>query len=217
MANGGNDARSCNPGSWLLLVAIAGLSFLLGALVALLVLPGAREILLSRTDVPDRAAVGGPFTLTDHTGRLVTERDFHGRYLLLTFSYTRSPDVGPAQLQLMAAVLGRLRNRAELVVPVLVTLDPARDTPADLAGYIARFHPRIVGLTGSEDEIAAMARAWHLPFERRPMGAQNGDYEIAHPALIYLMGPDGTYVAHFGPATGVEAMAARIGGLISQQ
>jgi protein SCO1/2 len=217
MASIQNTSGGPGGSSWLLLTAIAALSFVLGALVALLVVPGARERLLPAPTSDQTADVGGPFAMLDHRGQRVSERDFRGRLLLMTFSYTRSPDIGPAQLQLMAEVINRLGSRGEAVVPILVTLDPERDGPAELRAYLARFHPRFVGLTGTKEQVAAMARSWHVPFDKRPVPGDTTAYEIDHPALIYLMGTDGTYIAHFGPGTGIDAVTRQLGSSIYKQ
>jgi len=153
-----NTTGGLRGGSWLLLCAIAALSFVLGALVATLVVPGARERLFPAPTPDQTADVGGPFTMVDHRGERVSDSDFRGRFLLMTFSYTHSPDIGPAQLQVMGEVINRLGSRGEAVVPILVTLDPERDGPAELAAYLARFHPRFVGLTGTKEQVAEMAR-----------------------------------------------------------
>lgn len=194
------------------LVLVAVLAFLLGALLGLVAIPGALEQLARRltpaAEAPAR--VGGPFSLVDHTGRRVTDRDFRGRHMLIALGYTRSPDVTPASLQTIAAALDRLGVRGERVTPILITLDPARDDPATLAGYVGRFHPRLVGLTGSEAEIVDVARAYHSLFHRESEPVRSQDYGIRHPALIYLMGPDGRFVTHFGPGTGVDTLVERL-------
>lgn len=204
-------------GSWLLLCAIGVLSFVLGALLGLLIVPGAREVFFPTPASEQTADVGGPFAMVDHRGQAMSERDFRGRFLLMTFSYTHSPDIGPAQLQVMGEVMNRLGPQGQAVVPIFVTLDPERDGPAELRAYLARFHPQFVGLTGTQEQVGAMARSWHVPFDKRPVQGGAGAYEIDHPALIYLMGRDGTYIAHFGPGTSTEAMTRQIGSLISKQ
>ncbi|MBL8590160.1 MAG: SCO family protein [Methylobacteriaceae bacterium] len=136
---------------------------------------------------------GGPFALTTHDGRRVTEADFRGRFLLIFFGYTRCPDVCPTGLATMAAALDALGPRAERLQPVFVTLDPARDTPPALADYVASFHPRLIGLTGSESEIAAVARAFRV-HRVKYQPAAGGDYAVDHGSLTYLMGPDGGFL-----------------------
>ena len=117
-------------------------------------------------------------------------------------------------LQVMAAALDKLGRKAEKVVPVFITLDPERDTPEQLAQYVPSFHPRLVGLTGSLEEIAAAARAYRVYFKKVKDEKSTAPYTIDHTALIYLMGPDGTYVAHFNHATGVDTIADRLAKLL---
>ena len=103
-----------------------------GGLAALALFPAARERLLPSSNVRSvgQALVGGPFTLTDHTGKRVTDQDFRGRFLLVFFGFTFCPDVCPTALQVMAAALDKLGPKAERITPVLITVDPERDTPA---------------------------------------------------------------------------------------
>ena len=129
--------------------------FAVGGLVALAVLPGVRERLFpgAASRPMGQALVGGPFTLTDHTGKRVTDQDFRGRFMLVFFGFTYCPDVCPTALQVMAAALEKLGRKAEQITPVLITVDPERDTPEQMAMYVKSFHPRLVGLTGTPAEI----------------------------------------------------------------
>lgn len=173
---------------------VAILAFLVGAGLGLAILPGARDLLRPRSDSRP-AAIGGPFELIDHTGRTVTQADFRGRYMLVGFGHIGSNDATPAQLQLMAAALEKLGRRADEIVPVFVTLDPERDSPAELAAWVGRFHPRLVGLGGTKAAVESMARAWKVPLRGTSMADSDA---IGSSALLYLMGPDGSYRAHFG-------------------
>lgn len=136
---------------------------------------------------------GGPFALTTHDGRRVTGADFRGWFLLLFFGYTRCPDVCPTGLATMAAALESLGAAADRVQPVFITVDPASDTPQALADYVASFHPRLIGLTGSEGEIAAVTRAFRV-HRVKYQPAAGGDYAVDHGSLTYLMGPDGGFL-----------------------
>jgi protein SCO1/2 len=154
-------------------------------------------------------ALGGPFTLVDHTGRTVTERDFAGRVLLVYFGFTYCPDVCPTELGIIAAAIDAMGPAGERVTPVLVSIDPERDTPAALADYVARFHPRMVGLTGSAEQVAAAARAYRVYYAKvRPR--DSGDYLMDHSSFIYLVGPDGRVRSLFRPETAPEAIAAAV-------
>lgn len=157
-------------------------------------------------------AFGGPFTLTDHNGKTRTDRDFHGRFLLVSFGYTACPDICPTTLAAVAAALDLAGLAGERVQPVFITVDPARDRPEVLADYVSAFHPRLIGLTGSEPQVRAVTRAYRV--HRRKVVAPDAsgpdDYVVDHGSLTYLMGPDGAFVTLFPFGTTPEAMAAAI-------
>jgi protein SCO1/2 len=156
------------------------------------------------------ALIGGPFTLTDQHGTRVTEEDFAGRFMLVYFGYTFCPDICPTSLTVMAAALDQLpKEQAEQVVPIFITVDPARDTVEQLAAYAPLFHPRLVALTGSEEEVREAARVYRVYYH---VPDEEGDaYLVDHSSFIYLMGPDGGYRTHFGTDASPEAMAERLG------
>jgi protein SCO1/2 len=153
------------------------------------------------------ALVGGPFTLTDHNGKRVSDADFRGRYLLVAFGYTYCPDLCPAELQVMSAALDRLGPAGDTITPIFVTIDPARDTVEVLKQYMGNFHPRFVGLTGSEEEIAAVAKAYRVYYAKSKDASAGDDYLMDHSTIIYLMGPDGKFVKHFTYGSDADALA----------
>jgi protein SCO1/2 len=161
--------------------------------------------------MPQGLALGGPFTLTDHTGRTVTERDFAGRFLLVYFGFTYCPDVCPTELGIIASALDALEEQGERVTPILITIDPERDTAEALADYVSRFHPRMVGLTGTAAQIAAVARAYRV-FYARVQRPEMTQYLMDHSSFIYLVGPDGRVRALFRPETAPEAIAQAVRG-----
>src|SRR6185369_5663490 len=128
------------------------------------------------------ASMGGPFTLTDQNGRRVSDRDFAGKYRLIYFGYTFCPDVCPVDMQVIGAGLRRFEAedgaRAARVQPIFISVDPARDTPAVLRQFVAAFHPRMIGLTGSEAEIAQVAREYRIFYQRGEASA--GGYMVNH-------------------------------------
>jgi len=200
--------------SWkLALIILAGLT--VGAAAALAIFPSARERLLpaGATSV-GRALVGGPFALTDQNGKRVTDKDFRGRYTLVFFGFTMCPDVCPSALQVMAAALDKLGAKGQQLTPLFITVDPERDTPAQLAGYVKSFHPRLVGLTGTPADIEAVTKAYRVYVKRVADPKSSAGYTFDHSAIIYLMGPDGAYLAHFTHATSADAMAERLGKLL---
>ena len=197
----------------LALIVLAGL--LLGAAAALAIFPAARERLLpERASSVGHALVGGPFTLTDQSGKGVTDKDFRGRYLLVFFGFTNCPDVCPSALQVMAAALDKLGPKGQKVTPLFITVDPERDTPAQLATYVKSFHPRLVGLTGTPAEIEAVTKAYRVYVKKVPDPKSSAGYSFDHSAIIYLMGPDGDYLAHFTHASNVDTMAERLAKLL---
>jgi protein SCO1/2 len=191
--------------------ALAGLAA--GALGALLVLPEARERLFPSATVKTtgQALIGGPFALTDHTGGRVTDAQFRGRTLLVLFGYTSCPDMTPSALQVLSAALDRLGPKAARFAPVLVTVDPEHDTPARLAPYVARFYPRLVGLTGTSAEIARVLEAYRIRSVRKRDDPQSpAGYTIDHPARIYVMDGHGRFRTLLNPAAGVDAVTASL-------
>jgi protein SCO1/2 len=192
--------------------------FWFGGLAAFTLFPQARERLLPSINVRSvgQALVGGPFTLTDHTGKRVTDQDFRGKFLLVFFGFTNCPDVCPTALQVMAAALDKLGPNAARITPVLISVDPEHDTPAQLATYVASFHPRLVGLTGSQAEIDAVAKAYRVYIKKVPDPKSTAGYTIDHSSIIYVMGSDGAYRAHFTHATTPDAMADRLAGMLQR-
>ena len=144
------------------------------------------------------ARIGGPFALVDQDGRPQTDRDFAGRWRVMYFGYTFCPDVCPVDMQNLGAGLKALEKTApqtaSKVVPVFVTVDPERDTPKVLKQFTAAFHPRLVGLTGTPQAIAAAAKAYGIYFAKGET-SPGGGYLVNHSRQAYLMGPDGKPVA----------------------
>lgn len=159
------------------------------------------------------ASIGGPFTLTSHEGKRVSWSDFDGRYRIVYFGFTFCPDVCPVDLQTVSAGLRRFESdapaRAEKVVPIFITVDPSRDTPEEMAKYIANFHPRLVGLTGSEEEIAQAKDAFRV-FAQRSGPADSPNYLVDHSRIIYLFGPEGQPIAMLPHDQGPAAFAAEL-------
>jgi len=157
-----------------------------------------------------KPSIGGPFTLTDQTGKRVTDKDFAGKYMLIYFGFTFCPDVCPTELQVMSGALDDLGANATKIQPIFVTIDPERDTPEVLARYVKQFNPRLIGLTGSAQDIAKIAKEYRVYYEKVKDDSSSGDYTMDHSSIIYLMGPDGGFLTFFPPGTSPEKMADKI-------
>ncbi len=191
---------------------LVGGGLVLGICAGLLLIPGAMRGLVSGDVVRTvgTATVGGPFKLTDHKGKAVTEQDFRGRHMLVFFGFTFCPDVCPTALQVSSAALEKLGAKAERVTPVFISVDPERDTPEQLARYVSSFHPRLVGLSGSPQDVAAVAKAFRVYYRKTKDERSAAEYTIDHSSIIYLMGPDGKFITHFTHTTTVDAMVASL-------
>ena len=161
------------------------------------------------------AAVGGPFELVNHKGETVRDTDYRGSYLLVMFGFTNCPDVCPTELQLITEALGVLGPMAKKVQPLMITVDPERDTVEVLADYVSNFHPSIMALTGSVEQIKAVAGAYKAYFAKGAID-KDGEYFMDHSPFIYLMDPNGQYLHHFAPYTSSEVIAARIQSAVSE-
>lgn len=182
------------------------------AVVALAV--GSRLAVWSGGEHSTQASIGGPFTLVDGDNRTVTDQDFRGKWMLLYFGYTFCPDVCPTSLTTVAGALDRLEPaQVDKVVPILISVDPTRDTPAVMKDYAAAFHPKMVGLTGSTEQVAVAMKAYKVYAARaKAPNGQNDDetYTVDHSSILYLVGPDGRFVAHFPHGTSAEDLAVAL-------
>lgn len=159
------------------------------------------------------ARIGGPFTLTDQDGKRVSDRDFAGRYRIMYFGYTFCPDVCPVDVQNIAAALRMLEASnpaiAARIVPIFVTVDPGRDTPPVLKQFVRAFHPRMVGLTGTPAEIAAVAKSFAI-YSKAGEKSAGGGYLVDHGRTAYLMDPEGKPVALLPQDENPAAIVAEI-------
>lgn len=159
------------------------------------------------------AAIGGPFTLTDQDGRRVSDSDFDGKYRLVYFGFSYCPDVCPVDLQLVGQAMRQLEasdpNIAAKIQPIFISVDPERDTPAVLKEFVGAFHPRLMGLTGSPEEIAEVAKRYGIYFAKvGDEGAEN--YLVDHSRTLLLFGQEGEPIAIIPHDQGVDAMVAEL-------
>lgn len=194
------------------LATVMVLGLLIGAVAAIVAVPGLREQLdkVAGPVVSGKAQVGGPFSLLDTTGKRVTDKDFRGRYMLVYFGFTYCPDVCPTGLQVISAVLDQLGGKADQIAPIFISLDPERDTPQQMGEYVKSFGPRIIGLTGTPEEVAEVARAYRVYFKKVKDEKSTAGYSVDHTSIMYVMDTKGEFVAHFTHATAVDAIVARL-------
>jgi protein SCO1 len=180
---------------------------------------------------PLASRFGGPFTLTDHMGKRVTDLDYRGQYLVVYFGFTRCTDACPIDVPNIAAAMDRIAPLDARVQPLFISVDP-EDTPELLKNYVEAFHPRLVGLTGSESELAAVAKAYRVHRYRvqrqsslggprhhvsnpSQLTLAHGDkphapgqtFTIDHGTLTYVMGPDGKFLTLIPRGSGAEKIA----------
>lgn len=153
------------------------------------------------------ANIGGPFQLTDQSGKRVSEASYKGGPMIVFFGFTHCPDVCPTTLFEMTEVLKRI-PKDKKVAALFVTVDPERDTPALLKEYLSSFDPRISGLTGSREEIDAALKAYRVFAKKVPQ--ENGEYSMDHSAIIYLMDKQGRFVNALNMQQPPEAVAREI-------
>ena len=151
--------------------------------------------------------MGGPFALTDQNQVLRTEKDFHGKYTLVFFGYTYCPDVCPATLAIMAAALDKMGPRSDNIVPIFITVDPKRDTPDKIKSYLSSFGRRFVGLTGAPEAIANVAKEYRVYYKEHPP-ENGGEYTVDHSGVVYLMDPNGKFIANYSLDTSPDTLAA---------
>ncbi|MGH6662186.1 MAG: SCO family protein [Rhodospirillales bacterium] len=150
--------------------------------------------------------VGGPFALVDHAGKAVTDADYRGKFLLIYFGYTHCPDMCPITAQKMASALDGLGGAGEAIQPLMITIDPERDTPAVLAEFVNLFHPRMIGLTGTPDQVATVAKAYRVYYAKGSDSKVAHHYLMDHSSVVYLVGPEGKFLIAFSHQASPEQM-----------
>lgn len=194
------------------ILIIIGVMFGIGALAAVAIQDRARDF---ENLGGKGTGVGGPFSLLNQDGKRVTERDFLGKYMLVAFGYTYCPDICPGELQVISNTLDQLGTAADKIVPVFISVDPQRDTVAHLREYVQNFHPKIVGLTGTPDEIKEAAKSYRVYYKKESSSDGNSsNYAMTHSTYIYLMSPTGKYVTHFNYGITSEELTSKLKDII---
>ena len=200
-----------NPLARGLLIAIAGFALLLAAWLFI-------QSRRSQPPVESSAAtmasvpIGGPFQLVDGSGQAVTDEAFRGKLMMVYFGYTQCPDLCPTTLDKMAGALKGIGTLADRVAPIFITVDPKRDTPAVMRDYVKAFDPRIIGLTGTSDQIAAAAKAYRVFYD----ASGPNDELLDHSSFIYFMGADGKFAGFLSPDKTPDDIAAKIRELLGK-
>jgi protein SCO1/2 len=175
----------------LLLILGAFLAGLVLCFAVVLIVTGRGPSPLANTS----AAIGGPFQLIDQNGKPISDRDLKGHPSLVFFGFTHCPEVCPTTLFDISEILNKLGSDAAKVNAVFITVDPERDTPATLKDYLASFNPRLIGVGGDADRLAAVAKEYRVYYKKVPL--KDGDYTMDHTAIVYLMNKNGQFVAPF--------------------
>ncbi len=155
--------------------------------------------------------IGGRFILRSHTGKVLTDQDFEGTYLLIDFGYTSCPDVCPTTLLKLAQVDKLLGDDAKNVQVLFISVDPARDTPEVLARYVTSFDPAFIGLSGSKAALDSVTGKYHVKYVYEGKdGPDDMDYTVNHTSAVFFMGPDGAYIDRFNYLTSAKDIAERV-------
>ena len=198
-------------------MALAGLVFVSLAAAAIFLAMKQPEGPISPAAVNiSGAEIGGPFSLTDHTGAPVTSARLIDGPTLIYFGYTFCPDICPVDVAVMASAVDLLAEQGFDVTPVFITIDPARDTPEALAYYAEAMHPRMVALTGTEAQIKAAADAYKIYYERVDLADSAAYYLMNHTTYTYFVMPDGIR-ALFRNGFPPEEMAGEVARILSRE
>ncbi|GAV03252.1 hypothetical protein RvY_13704 [Ramazzottius varieornatus] len=160
-----------------------------------------------------KAKIGGEWELTDHNGKPRTSADFHGSWVLLYFGFTHCPDICPDEIEKMIKTADLLeKERPEnKVQPLFITVDPDRDSVPAVARYVKEFSPKLIGLTGTTEQVSKAAKAFRVYFSSGSPDADN-DYIVDHTIIVYLIDPEGKFVDYYGQTKTAEQMVQQIEG-----
>jgi len=168
-------------------------------------------MLATPASADSKVTTGGRFILKSHTGKIVTDQDFAGKFMLVYFGYTYCPDICPTSLQTMTMALESIGDKAKHFQPLFISVDPERDTPKVLAEYVSSFYPGMIGLTGSKVTIDSVTKKYRVRFSKvAEKNTPDEDYTVDHTSAVFLMGFDGRYLSRFGYNTTAQQMADKL-------
>lgn len=155
------------------------------------------------SNISGESMIGGDFTLIDQNGETVYDSDFRGRLMLVFFGFTHCPNICPTDLFIMSQVMKNLDKNSGKLAPIFITIDPERDTSVKLKGYLENFHPSLIGLTGSAEQIQKVTQAYKVYYSKVEEKNSDLEYNMDHSTFMYLMDYKGGYLTHFSHNTEV--------------
>jgi protein SCO1/2 len=170
---------------------------------------------IDKVDVAQQSQIGGAFTLTDHTGKTVSDTDFQGKAMLVFFGFTRCPDVCPVTMTAMTKAMELLGSKADQVQPLFISVDPEHDTPKVLADFVANFDKRIVAMTGTAEQVRQVADAYKAYYAKSAGEDESAEANVDHSTYMYLMGKDGQFIKVLPYNVPEEELAGAIASILN--